>query len=136
MYTQLSFNELLAAIKKQIEKGTELKCYDAVPQDAESPFYFIQIIQSRPDDTKTMYRTNYQVLVHSIADPSKSSVPVNKLIQKLEESLTEDIKLPEEFRLIMQTNQGVQAVKEDETGEKHAISLYQLSVCYGFKYKI
>ena len=63
MYTQLSFNDLLLAIKKRIEDGTGKMCYDAVPKDAASPFYFAEIIQSRPADTKTMYRMVYQVWV-------------------------------------------------------------------------
>lgn len=136
MYTQLSFNDLLAAIKKRIEEGTGITCYDAVPGNASSPFYFAQVVKSEPADTKTMYKMRYDVWIHSIAEPTTSSVPVNNLIQSLEESLTEDIELPEGFELLMQVNQGVQTINNDETGEKHAVSLYQFTVCYGFKCKI
>nr|DAW19971.1 MAG TPA: hypothetical protein [Caudoviricetes sp.] len=135
MYTQLSFNDLLLAIKKRIEDGTGKMCYDAVPKDAASPFYFAEIIQSRPADTKTMYRMIYQVWLHSIAEPGASSVQVNDLIKGMEEAMTDEIVLPDGYELIMQTNMGVQTIKTDETNEKHAVSLYQFTVCYGFKCK-
>ena len=54
----------------------------------------------------------------------------------LDEALTEDIRLPEGFELVMQTNNGVQTIKTDETNEKHAVLAYEFMVCYGFKWKI
>ena len=70
------------------------------------------------------------------AEKGDSSVQVYELIQNLEEALTDDIELPEGYELIMQTNNGIQTIKTDETGEKHAVISYDFTVCYGFKCKI
>lgn len=37
---------------------------------------------------------------------------------------------------ILQMDGGVQTIKKDETKEKHAVLLYEFTVCYGFKCKI
>ena len=58
------------------------------------------------------------------------------MINQLEEALTEDIVLPDDYELIMQTNNGIQTIKQDETKEKHAVLSYEFMICYGFKCKI
>lgn len=136
MYTQLSFLDLIAAVQEKVEDKTELKCYDAVPDNASSPFYFAEVVGKRPAHTKTMWRDIFTVWIHAIAEPTDSSVPIYGYIQMLEEALTEDIRLPESFELVMQTNNGVQTIKTDETNEKHAVLAYEFMVCYGFKWKI
>lgn len=136
MYKQLGFVDLISAIQKKVKECTGIVCYDAVPQNAPSPFYFAEVVGKRPAHSKTMYRDVFTVWIHVIAEPGESSVQVYDLIQRLEEALTEDISLPEEFELIMQTNNGVQTIKTDETNEKHAVLSYEFMVCYGFKCKI
>lgn len=136
MYTQLGLLELIAAIQEKVEDKTELKCYDAVPDNVPSPFYFAEVVGKRPAHSKTMWRDIFTVWIHVIAEPTDSSVPLYNYIQMLEEALTEDIRLPEGFELVMQTNNGVQTIKTDETGEKHAVLAYEFMVCYGFKWKI
>lgn len=136
MYTQLGLLELVAAIQEKIEDKTELKCYDAVPDNASSPFYFAEVVGKRPAHSKTMWRDIFTVWIHVIAEPTDSSVPLYGYIQALEEALTEDIRIPEGFELVMQTNNGVQTIKTDETNEKHAVLAYEFMVCYGFKWKI
>ncbi len=136
MYTQLGLLDLIAAVQEKVEDKTGLKCYDAVPDNASSPFYFAEVVGKRPAHTKTMWRDIFTVWIHAIAEPTDSSVPVYRYIQMLEEALTEDIQLPEEFELVRQTNNGVQAIKTDETNEKHAVLAYEFMVCYGFKWKI
>lgn len=83
-----------------------------------------------------MFRDNYTVWAHCIAEKSDSSVPVYGMIQGLQEAMTRDIVLPEPFELIMQTDDGIQVIKTDETGEKHAVLVYEFMVCYGFKCKL
>ena len=136
MYKQLGLVDLISAIQKKVKERTGIVCYDAVPQNAPSPFYFAEVVGKRPAHSKTMYRDVFTVWIHVIAEPGESSVQVYDLIQRLEEALTEDISLPEEFELIMQTNNGVQTIKTDETNEKHAVLSYEFMVCYGFKCKI
>lgn len=136
MYKQIGLTDLLSAIQKKVQDNTGMKCYDAIPDNAPSPFYFAEVIGKRPAHSKTMWRDVFTVWIHAIAEPGDSSVQIHKLIQELEEALTEDIELPEGFELVMQTNNGVQTIKTDETNEKHAVLAYEFMVCYGFKCKI
>lgn len=135
-YKQMGLVELISAIQKKVENKTDLKCFDAVPVNEVSPFYYAQVVGKRPAHSKTMWRDIFTVWIHAIAKPGESSVQIYELIQKLEEALTEDIDLPEEYELIMQTNNGIQTIKADETGEKHAVLAYEFMVCYGYKCKI
>ena len=136
MYKQLGLVDLISAIQKKVQDNTGTTCYDAVPDNAPSPFYFAEGIGKRPAHSKTMWRDIFTVWIHAIAEPGESSVQIYKLIQDLEEALSEDIELPEGFDLIMQTNNGVQTIKSDETNEKHAVLAYEFMVCYGFKCKV
>lgn len=136
MYKQLGLLDLIHAVQEKIEGKTGLRCYDAVPDNAPSPFYFAEVVNKRPAHTKTMYRDVFTVWIHAIAEPGESSVRVYELTQLLEEAMTEDIILPDDFELILQTNNGVQRIKTDETNEKHAVLAFEFTVCYGFKCKI
>ena len=136
MYKQLGLVDLIHGIQAKVEEKTGVKCYDAVPRNAPSPFYFAEVIGKRPAHTKTMYRDVYTVWIHAIAQPGDSSVQIYEMIQQLEETLTEDISLPEGFELILQVSNGVQTIKTDETNEKHAVLSFEFTVCYGFKCKV
>lgn len=136
MYKQLGLTDLISAIQTKVQDRTGIKCYDAVPQNAVSPFYYAEVVGKRPSHTKTMYRDIFTVWIHAISEPGESSVQIYELIQNLEEALTEDIVFPDEVELLMQTDNGVQTIKTDETNEKHAVLAYEFVVCYGFKCKI
>lgn len=136
MYKQLGIVDLISAIQSKVQDSTNMACYDAVPGNTPSPFYFAEVVGKRPAHSKTMWRDVFTVWIHAIAEPGDSSVQIYEMVQNLEEALTEDISLPEEFELIMQTNNGIQTIKTDETGEKHAVLAYEFKVCYGFKCKI
>ena len=135
-YKQMGLVDLISAIQKKVEERTGLRCYDAVPINKPSPFYYAEVVGKRPAHSKTMWRDIFTVWIHAIAEPGESSVQIYELIQNLEEALTEDIDLPEEHQLIMQTNNGIQTIKTDETKEKHAVLAYEFMVCYGYKCKI
>lgn len=135
MYKRLGLVDLISAIQLKVEDKTGLKCYDAVPSDAPSPFYFAEVVQKKADNTKTMLRDVFTVFIHAVAEPTGSSEKIYDLIQKLEEALSEEIELPEEFELILQTENGLQALKTDETDEKHVVISYDFTVCYGYKFK-
>ena len=135
-YKQMGLADLISAIQKKVEERTGLRCYDAVPINKPSPFYYAEVVGKRPAHSKTMWRDIFTVWIHAIAEPGESSVQIYELIQNLEEALTEDIDLPEEYQLIMQTNNGIQTIKTDETKEKHAVLAYEFMVCYGYKCKI
>lgn len=135
-YQKLSPVTLVAAVQEKIQANTGLRCYDAVPLNAESPFYFAEVTRILPANTKTMFRDTYTVWIHCIAEKSESSVGVYQLIEKLQEALSEDVTLPAPFELVMQTDGGVQTIQTDETGEKHAVAAFEFMVCYGFKCKM
>lgn len=135
-YMKLSPVTLIAAVQDKVQKLTGLKCYDHVPFNVPSPFYFAEITRILPANTKTMFRDNYTVWIHCIAEKSDSSAGIYNLIASLQEALSEDITLPEPFELVMQTDGGVQTIKTDETGEKHAVVTFDFMVCYGFKCKL
>lgn len=135
MLKKLSFIDLLKAVQQRVEMGTGLRCYDDIPKDAPSPLYYAEIVGLRPENTKTMYVDVFTVFIHAIAEPTTSSVPVYKMIQSLEEAMTVDIDIGEEYWVMNQTNQGLSRIQIDETGEKHAIMGYEFKVTYGFKTK-
>lgn len=135
MIKKLGITTLISAIQKKVKENTGTDCYDEVAKDTPSPFYFVQFIGKRPAHTKTMWRETYTVWIHAIAEPSNSSVQIYELIESLEEALTENIALSEEYTLILQTNNGIQTIKTDETNEKHAVLEFDFTVCYGFKTK-
>lgn len=135
MYKQLGLNDLVSKVIDKIKSKTEIPCYDAVPDNAESPLYFVEVVGKQPVESKTMFIDRFTLWIHCIAKPSNSSAEVYDLINKVEEALTEDIELPENFNLLMQINQGVQTIKQDETQEKHAVIAYEFRVCYGMKCK-
>lgn len=135
-YQKLSPVTLIAAVQDKVEALTGLRCYDHVPLNEASPLYFAEITRIRPANSKTMYRDVYSSAIHCIAEESPSSVGVYNLIENLQSALSEDISLPEPFTLVMQTDNGVQTIKTDESGEKHAIVSYDFTVCYGFICKL
>lgn len=135
MLKKLGLVELIKAIQDKVQK-TGYKCYDAVPLNAKSPFYFAELVGKKQADTKTMFCDVFTVWIHAIAEPNNSSVSIYNLIEKLEESLTDDIELSDEFNLIIQTELGLQTIKIDETNEKHAVIAYEFKVSYGFKTKV
>lgn len=135
-YQKLSPVTLIAAVQDKVEALTGLRCYDHVPLNEASPLYFAEITRIQPANSKTMYQDVYSVAIHCIAEESPSSVGVYNLIENLQSALSEDITLPEPFELVMQTDNGVQTIKTDESGEKHAIVSYDFTVCYGFICKL
>ena len=136
MLQKLGLVDLVKAIQKTVETNTGLRCYDAVPLNAPSPFYFAEVVGQTKADNKTLYRDIYTVYIHCIAKPSKSSVEVYNLVQKLEEALTENITLADPFYLLSQTSTGLANIQTDETEEKHAIVGFEFMVAYGFKTKV
>lgn len=134
-YQKLSPVTLIAAVQDKVEALTGLRCYDHVPLNEASPLYFAEITRIQPANSKTMYQDIYSVAIHCIAEESPSSVGVYNLIENLQSALSEDISLPEPFTLVMQTDNGVQTIKTDESGEKHAIVNFDFMVCYGFMCK-
>lgn len=136
MLQKLSFVEVLSSVQKKVEENTRVRCYDSIPKNAVVPYYFVEIVGQAPEPSKTMWKEKYQIFIHAFADGSSGSIPIFDLIQKLEEALTERIRIPEQFDLLMQTPTGVQRIIREEDETKHAVMGYDIVVCYGFKTKI
>lgn len=135
MLRQLNLTDLMASIIGQIEINTDLPVYDMPPIDAPAPFVFVELINIQNADTKTMYCKEYRVWAHVIAEEVNSSMPVYAYIQKVQEALSTNIRLPRDYYLVTQMDDGVQTIKKDESGEKHAVLQYTFKVAYGFKAK-
>ena len=135
MLQQFSIIELIKQIQKAVLSGTGKKCYDHVEKGQVSPFYYTEIVQSKPANTKTMYVTEYTVNIHVVSESGKTSVPLFKEIQALEEAMTVDIDIPEPYELIYQMYNGIQSVYTEDTNEKHAVLNYTFKVCYGYMMK-
>lgn len=135
MLKKLSFIDLLREVIIKVEEGTGLRCYDEIPKNAPSPFYFAEIVGLRSENTKTMFVDVFTVFIHAISKPSNSSIELYNLVQNLEEAMTREIELPCEYNLLLQTSQGLNSMQRDETNEKHAVLGYEFKVNYGFKIK-
>lgn len=132
MIRKISITTLMAKIIDLVEKNTGKRCYDAVPLDADAPFYFLELVSVKPKNAKSMYIDSYNFQLHAIATVDYSSVKIQQLIQDLEEALTEDIQLEEPYNLIRTIDNGVSVIKTDETGEKHAVIPVSYEISYGF----
>lgn len=135
MLQKLSFIAVLAAVINKIETNTGLKCYDAVPANEEMPFYHAEMLGSIPEKSKTMQKDRYQVVIHVHAEGG-GSVKVFEAIQKLEEALTEDIVLPDDYEVTLQVPTGVSQILDEADGTKHAVIGYDFVVFSGYKMKI
>lgn len=136
MLRKLSLLDLHRPIQERIHEGTDLKCLDDIPRSEKPPFTFLEFINSRPRNTKTMFVHEYQVHVHIISPPG-SSVPHYRNIQAVDEALTEYIRLPEGYELWGQVESGlVSNYIEPQTKEHHAVLGFLFRVSYGFKVKI
>ena len=136
MLQKLSLVDLVKGIKEKLEEKTSTTCYDEPPKDAASPLYYIEVVNKRPEDTKTMWCEVYTVYLHIIGEKKQGNVQLYELIQEAEEALTEGIALPDGFELVLQASQGIISNKKDETGEKHVVIAYDFKISYGFKMKI
>ena len=136
MLKKLSLVELIKAVQERVEVNTGLKCYDEVLMDTEAPFYYVEYVRAEPSNTKTMWCETHLVYVHAIAEKGPGRTKIYKMIQQLEEALTEEITIPDEYSLVLQTSQGTLAIKTDPSNEKHSINAFSFKVSYGFKTKI
>lgn len=135
MLKKLSFVDLIAALIALLKQNTAAKVYDYVPQDAPSPLIYIEAAGKQANDTKAMFCEVYSVNIHAVAEPYEGNTAIYKLINEIEEALTEDITLPEGFDVIYQFSDGVEAIYEEETKEKHAVLPVRFKVAYGYKIK-
>lgn len=135
MYRKLGFAELAAAVLQVLRENTAYDVYDAVPEDAESPFLFAEVVGKRDSSSKTTWKETFVLHIHCIAKPSRARTEVYQMIQQAEEAMTAPLELPQGVECLTQTETGVQAMQLDETGEWHAVLGYEIMTSYGPKCK-
>lgn len=136
MLKKLSLLDLHAPIQSCIQKNTDLQCLDVIEKNTLAPFTYLEFVNSRPRNTKTMFVEEYIIHVHVMSPPG-SSVPHYKNIQQVDEALTEYIKLPEGYELWDQVESGlISNYTEPETKERHAVVGFVFKVSYGFRIKV
>lgn len=131
---RLSPVALLGAAARLVEDGTGTICGTS-PQVEESPYYFVEFVGSRPAKSRTMWLEDFTCYVHAVSVPSESQVGVLEMVASMEEAMGAGVELPAPFHLVLQTEDGVQRVKQDPTGEWHAVTAYTFRVSYGLKIK-
>ena len=137
MLQKLSPAIFLGCLIEQLEERTGVKCYDN-PENKLSPLYSVEIVPPvESSNTKTMFIDVYRMNIHCIAEPVEphSNAPVLSMVAKLQEALTDDIVLPDPFYMYMQTEEGLQTLKKDESNEGHAVLSYSFRICYGLRCK-
>ena len=135
MYRKLGFAELAAAVLQVLRENTAYDVYDAVPEDAESPFLLAEVVGKRDSSSKTTWKETFVVNIHCVAKPSPARTEVYEMIQKAEEAMTAPMQLPDGVECLLQAETGVQSMQLDETGEWHAVLSYEIMTSYGIKCK-
>lgn len=137
MLKKLSLLDMHVALKNRIEAGAGLRCVDHVAVNEPAPFTFLEFVEYREENTKTMYIDRFTIHVHIISEPATSSIQHYANIQAVQESLTEYIQLPEGYEVFGQVASGLVAnYIEKETNERHAVLAFTFRISYGFKVKI
>lgn len=126
--------DVLAAVVSRVTGGTGTQCLTD-PDDEESPFYFAEIVSSRPGRSKTMRVDVFDVAVHAISTPSDTREGVLGMVASLEEAMERDVDVPAPFWLVGQDDLGIQTIKRDPSREWHAVVGFELSVSYGLVVK-
>ena len=147
MLKQLSIVDVVAAVMATLKKNIpDVPVKDSMPSpkpdpvtgvfSATTPLIHVAFGGIEPADTKTMFRTKYQILLYGFADGSRGSVAIFDLIQKMQEAMTDEPDLPDGVELLGAVPRGVAGVQDQPDGTKMAVLTYELTVSYGFKYKI
>lgn len=131
---RLSPIDLMGAVAALVEEGTGTRCVATVGE-AESPYYIVEFVGSRPAKSRTMFLEDMTLYVHAIDAPSESQLGVLAMVQAMEEAMEATPSLPEPFHLVLQNQDGINQVKRDPSGEWHAVVSYTFRVSYGLRIK-
>lgn len=137
MLQQLSIVDVVAGVMEVLKKNIpDVPIADSMPKKSVTPLVHVAFGGIEPADTKTMYRTKYQILLYGFADGSQGSVAIFNLIQQIQEAMTDEPTLPEGCELLGAVPKGVAAIQDQADGSKMCVLTYELTVSYGFKFKI
>ena len=124
----------MGAVATLVEGATGTPCVATVGE-RESPYYIVEFVGSRPAKSRTMFLDDMTLYLHAIDAPSDSQLGVLDMVTAAEEALEAMPELPQPFHLVMQTEDGIQRVMRDPTGEWHAVVSYTFRVSYGLRIK-
>ncbi len=136
VYQSLGFVDFMKILKITIEKKTKLPCYTVIPNQTSYPFYYIEGVERKTVDAKSMWQELFTVYIYIIGESSDDGMKILNDIHELEQSLDDGILLSQEYKLIKQINNGIQMIKIENTNEVHAVIQYDFMISYGYKYKI
>ncbi|MFP7202213.1 DUF5072 family protein [Lysinibacillus halotolerans] len=134
MHKRLNPTLIRAAVIDRIESYTGKKCHDKVPKNAVVPFYALPTVLQRPDDSKTMARDTFEILIHAFADGT-SSINIDSMTTDLYEAFSEYITL-DDYEVTLQQFEGVNQILEQEDGSDMAVISLRITVFYGYRMKI
>ena len=131
---RLSPVTLVGAVARLVEDGTGSRCV-ANPSGEKSPFFFVEFAGSRPVRSRTMFLEDMTCYVHAVSAPSESQLDVLEMATSMREAMEAVVELPPPFHLVLQSEDGIQRVMRDPTGEWHAVAAYTFRISYGLKIK-
>ena len=135
MLQRLNPTLIRAAVINRIKQYTGKDCYDKVPNDAPIPFYAIPTVLQRPEDSKTMARDTFEIMIHAFADGS-SSIHIDEMTTGVYEAFSEYIELGGGYEVTLQQFEGVNQILEQDDGTDMAVLTLLITVFYGLKVKI
>lgn len=135
MIQRLNPTIIRAALINRIKEITGKSCYDKVPTDAVVPFYAIPTVLQKPDDSKTMAKDTFEILIHAFADGG-SSINIDTLTTGLYEAFSDELILSGGYEVTLQQFEGVNQILEQEDGSDMAVVSLRLTVFYGYKMKV
>lgn len=134
MIQRLNPTLIRAAVIKRIQDNTDKRCYDKVPTNTPVPFYALPTVLQKPDDSKTMAKDTFEIMIYAFADGS-SSVNIDNMTTDLYEAFSSYLEL-DGYEVTIQQFQGVNQIMEQEDGSDMAVLTLRITVMYGYKIKI
>jgi uncharacterized protein YozE (UPF0346 family) len=132
---RLNPTSIRKAVIDRIKDSTDKACYDKVPQNAPVPFYALPTVIQKANDSKTMLRDDFEVIIHAFADGS-SSIYIDEMTTDVFNALSAYLTLDNDYEITLQQFDGVNQVLEQEDGSTMAVMTLRITVLYGLKMKI
>lgn len=136
MLKKYNLIDLIKLVKDQLAENTGATVYDTLPpQDAPSPFYFVEFRRSLEIKSKVYFVDQYTLYIHAIGSVNGTNAEIYKMLDSMRDAMTCDIQVAEPYVLINQQNDGVLNIKKDETNELHAVVSFTFRIAYGLRTK-
>ncbi|MDE0582240.1 DUF5072 domain-containing protein [Planococcus sp. A6] len=134
MYQRPNPTIVRAAIIGRIQSYTGKRCYDKVPANTPVPFYALPTVLQKPDDSKTMARDTFEILIYAFAE-GDSSIAIDTMTTGLYEAFSTELEIPD-YEVTLQQFEGVNQIMDQEDGSTMAVVSLRITIFYGYKMKI